>query len=400
MSSTLRIGLLWHSLSSNNLGVGALSLSQIMLLERLSKELGLTLEYSMFGTEGSLEYGPPDLEGRISRYRFSPRNLIDPRLSICSKFRECALIIDIGEGDSFSDIYGAARFGKLALSKMMAHLCRVPLVLAPQTIGPFNNSAARSAATFLLKKAEHVFARDSTSLEYARELAPQARCSAACDLAFLLPYSFSDRPSPAADLHVGLNVSALLYHGGYSRNNQFALGFDYRDFAEKLIDRLCARPDTVLHLVPHVLQTRQPVEDDYEVCRELYSRFPGTRLAPAFGSPSEAKSYISALDFFVGSRMHATIAALSSGVPVVPVAYSRKFRSLFSDLGYDLTIDATETSSADSALSRTLEALDRRESIVVLAEKARQSAAGRLIAYESFLKTALEKLSEQVPQHS
>ena len=38
--------------------------------------------------------------------------------------------------------------------------------------------------------------------------------------------------------------------------------------------------------------------------------------------------------------MHSTIAAFSSGVPVVPMAYSRKFNGLFIDtLGYDHMVD-------------------------------------------------------------
>ena len=37
------------------------------------------------------------------------------------------------------------------------------------------------------------------------------------------------------------------------------------------------------------------------------------------------------MNFFIGSRMHATIAAFSSNVPVFPLAYSRKFNGLFLD---------------------------------------------------------------------
>ena len=37
------------------------------------------------------------------------------------------------------------------------------------------------------------------------------------------------------------------------------------------------------------------------------------------------------MSFFLGARMHSTIAAFSSGVPVLPMAYSRKFNGLFED---------------------------------------------------------------------
>ena len=44
--------------------------------------------------------------------------------------------------------------------------------------------------------------------------------------------------------------------------------------------------------------------------------------------------------------MHATIAAFSSGVPVVPMAYSRKFNGLYVDtLHYDSLVDMKKEST-------------------------------------------------------
>ena len=68
-----------------------------------------------------------------------------------------------------------------------------------------------------------------------------------------------------------------------------------------------------------------------------------------FLTPIDAKDYISGLDFFMGSRMHATIAAFSSGVPVVPIAYSRKFNGLFKDtLEYEYMVDLKNSSNEEA----------------------------------------------------
>ena len=61
---------------------------------------------------------------------------------------------------------------------------------------------------------------------------------------------------------------------------------------------------------------------------------------------SEVKWCISKLDWFVGSRMHATIAALSSGVPCAAIAYSRKFRGVFATLG--VAVMATRSAACSS----------------------------------------------------
>ena len=80
-------------------------------------------------------------------------------------------------------------------------------------------------------------------------------------------------------------------------------------------------------------------------------------VAPRFRTPSEAKTYIAGLDFFMGARMHACIAAFSSGVPVVPMAYSRKFAGLFGTLGYDHTVDCT-TEPNEAILAKTAAAFE------------------------------------------
>jgi len=59
------------------------------------------------------------------------------------------------------------------------------------------------------------------------------------------------------------------------------------------------------------------------------------------------------MDVFVGSRMHATIASFTTGVPTIPVAYSRKFAGFFENLGYQVLVDLTSTGT-DQAVEATL----------------------------------------------
>jgi polysaccharide pyruvyl transferase WcaK-like protein len=52
--------------------------------------------------------------------------------------------------------------------------------------------------------------------------------------------------------------------------------------------------------------------------------------------------------------MHSTIGAFSAGVPVIPVAYSRKFNGLFNTLEYPYYIDAKGPISIEEAIEKTL----------------------------------------------
>src|SRR3546814_1134166 len=83
-------------------------------------------------------------------------------------------ILDIGAGDSFADIYGLKRFLFLWASKMMAVARHVPIMLSPQTIGPFTRQPYRMLAKLALERADCVVARDEESFKVLRELAPRA----------------------------------------------------------------------------------------------------------------------------------------------------------------------------------------------------------------------------------
>lgn len=384
-----KIGLLWHSFTSDNLGVGALSVSHMALLDRVADELGIELSYKVMGTLGGLDYLGCVAKAPVETLLISPRSVAKNPFSLINAFDGCDLVLDLGEGDSFADIYGQKRYLLFALTKLVA-LCKgVPLVLSPQTVGPFATAFARVTARHLLKCSVRVFPRDGLSRRYLEEQGVAANCCEAIDLAFSLPFDRGERFSAGTGkLHLGVNPSALLYNGGYQKNNQFGLVFEYRDFITRLLTPLSSRQDVVLHLVPHVISDTVPVEDDYRTALKIQSAFPRCTVAPRFASPVEAKSYISRLDFFVGSRMHATIAAFSSGVPVLPVAYSRKFRGLFDSLDYPWVVDAT-SEPLDRALERVWLGLERREELAGLVAQGNLLARRKLRGYEDFLREFL-----------
>ena len=151
-------------------------------------------------------------------------------------------------------------------------------------------------------------------------------------------------------INVGLNISGLLWHGGYTGNNELGIKDDYQKSIRRIIDFFLQKENVKLHLVPHVVNQERGLENDYAVSLDIVEEYSNPRiiLSPFFFSPIEAKNYISGLDFFMGARMHSTIAAFSSGVPVIPMSYSRKFNGLFQEtLDYnhfvDLKTDDVET---------------------------------------------------------
>lgn len=384
----IRIGLLWHSGDSGNLGVGALTVANMAIAADVARECGLAPKFTVLGfrDRGSGVLLGPD----VAQYRIGFRELLSPG-GLRKQFAGLDCVLDIGLGDSFTDIYGPRRFSMLWISKALVAMTRRPLVFAPQTIGPFTGKVYRLLARWSMNRASAVVSRDRRSLEVARELAPKAHHVLAADVAFELPFEDRSAQRGGAKKKVGLNVSGLLFREAESGGNRFGLGYDYTVFARKLIADLLARGDVELHLVAHVIDRAYQGDDDAKLADRLAEEFPAAIRAPDFASPSEAKSYISGLDLLVAARMHACIAAFSSGTPVVPVAYSRKFAGLFNMLGFDRMIPV---SGMDEGTARALVLESLEIGPQLQASQAQGSALARdlLAAYRSELRQVFTRI--------
>lgn len=342
------------AINNGNRGCVALSISAMALIDELLTKHDISYTYllpqSGFKDEEEHSF-------KIGNKVVSYISIIDPGVnspvniakhilkhkfysSSTKKLKQSDFILDIGQGDSFADIYGKRRFDWINNMYKIGRKYHKPYCILPQTIGPYKDDAIRKEAVKSIRSCKCVMTRDKQSYDYLKDILPDVKASEIIDVAFFMPYTkknFEDKY-----VHVGLNVSALLWHGGYTRDNQFGLKDDYQKVVRSVIEYFLKIPDVKLHLVPHVVGGERHIENDYAVSYDLCEEYdnPQLVLAPLFLDPVAAKGYISGLDFFMGARMHATIGAFSSGVPVVPMAYSRKFNGLFEDtLNYHHMVD-------------------------------------------------------------
>lgn len=195
----------------------------------------------------------------------------------------------------------------------------------------------------MIERCKAVFVRDSQSKDYVEQIS-KAKPILTTDVAFFLPYEKKEKKDSIK--RVGFNPSGLLWMGGYDGKNQFGLTIDYQDYCKKIIQFLQEQGYEV-HLILHaysktITKGYYHADNDKLAVDALHEIFPNTIVAPYFATPMEAKSYISGMDLFIGARMHATIAAISAGVPVIPFSYSRKFEGLFSSLNYPYVVEGTK----------------------------------------------------------
>lgn len=289
------------------------------------------------------------------------------------------MFCDITGGDSFSDIYGCGRLFRGFLVKRLCQLTGRPYVLLPQTYGPFKSRTARMLARAVLARAEAVYSRDQESLQELRQLMAKRKMRAVpqlCpDIAFVLEPREPQTDFPAKDnlqlktqnsKLIGINISGLLYSGGYTQNNQFGLACDYKRLVKDIITYFARQQDCCVMLVPHVIPDNMPVENDLQASKAVWQSLPKELQEKVFVvdgqyDQNEIKYIIGRCDFFLGSRMHATIAALSQCIPAVGMAYSKKFAGVFQTVGVANYVVDMRSMNESETLTRIEELYQKKE---------------------------------------
>jgi polysaccharide pyruvyl transferase WcaK-like protein len=406
LDKRMKICLLGASFDTGNLGVSALAESSIKVI--LNRWPGA--EVTLLGTgsvEGEHELRVSGRDIRISALqmrfcrnvfmrshfcvlllnavllRLLPwgrlRDLLSAINPYVKRLLEIDKVVDVTGGDSFSDIYGLRRFLIFGfLQKWLVMQFGKELMLLPQTYGPCKRPITRLMARSVLRRASVVYARDHDGVEYARGLlgghSSSGRVRFMPDVAFVLD---SRKPEHIdigglgntrtnGSIVVGLNISGLLFSGGYTQDNMFGFNIDYSELVCSLVDFLMSDERILVLLVPHVFGTDGTIEDDPNACLQVYEEFrkkyPGRMfLTRGQYNHNDIKYVIGLCDFFIGSRMHSCIAALSQSIPAVGIAYSRKFQGVFDSIGLGDCVADAYRCNKDELLFVVRTALERRD---------------------------------------
>jgi polysaccharide pyruvyl transferase WcaK-like protein len=219
-----------------------------------------------------------------------------------------------------------------------------------------------------------ILSRDQDSIKVVEQLTNGRRSAKFCpDVAFVLEsikptntHIEPPLPERKTGCLIGINVNGLVYNGGYTRANMFGLKLDYRAYVGEILRVLLRDPNNRVLLVPHTFAPDGSPESDPAASRELMNSLSGdlrsrVHLVSHPFNQNEIKGVISLCDFFIGTRMHACIAAISQCIPTAAVAYSKKFAGVFDSVGVGECVIDARTVSNEEALRRTTEIFQQRE---------------------------------------
>ena len=361
----MRISIL-NAYDFRNLGDLAIILCQISWLRLHHKDPSILIHSSFWKTNAEIlgaSSVPPLVRPNPSQnallrlfYPFYVTMLFYLRTGLKFKeFSRADFCILSGGGYFYSSnsFFPSRTFFLSALSGILAKKAGVRTFLFPQSIGPINKAVDLWVIKHLCRVLDRIFVRDRTSeLFLSRRGLGTEKTFFVPDIVnampLLLPHFYD-----ASIKTTGLGISVIDY--------SFASSFD----SIALNHYLSVLSNSAAH---YFAQTGEPirlfvqvsipnVDDDLPIAKLLYQlirqRGIPVDIFPV-GSPLE--KYIHAVQgcrFFIGSRMHACIFALSSAVPTIGLAYQPKFFGLFEQYEirrYVYPIQAVSTAWLCSAL--------------------------------------------------
>jgi colanic acid/amylovoran biosynthesis protein len=253
-----------------------------------------------------------------------PRNLCDEIMGVDA-------VLSIG-GDNYSLDY---RLPSLLMgTDRLAMNLGKPVFVWGASVGPFE--AEPHFVPVIrehLAKMRFIGVRESISYEYLTGTLGLKNVIQMADPAFTLVKEPVDTtpfwPQSGENNVIGLNVSPLIER--YKRNGQ-----DLRKETLDFIRDAVAKGFGVL-LTPHVIPFDNSGKNNDAVYMaglldELNDLASAVTIMPSEFNASQIKQVIGQLRFFIGARTHATIAALSSGVPTISISYSVKAKGINKDL--------------------------------------------------------------------
>ncbi|MCA9278749.1 MAG: polysaccharide pyruvyl transferase family protein [Phycisphaeraceae bacterium] len=372
-SAQQHLALFGGGFDTSNLGVSALTVSVIEALQQRLYGYCTTVYDHTHGIRHldalSMESNRVDACGaRWSKAFYRSDSLSNIRFCVrhapwltrpAKRVRHAVAVLDISGGDSFTDLYGIWRYGYVIAPKLIAIENKLPLVLLPQTYGPFQDHGAKAQAEHIVKNATIAIARDERSYDVLKDLLGSAfdphRHLVGVDVAFLLQPKPPKTPLPSrihnwltsdaaerAQSVVGFNVSGLIYNDPERAASRYKFVANYADAVMAFLAKLMSHSECNLLLVPHVITPQGHFESDPHACDQIEQQLvaqlgsdAANRVAvvPPHYDQNEMKWIISRCDWFCGTRMHSTIAGLSTGVSTAAISYSPKTLGVFETCG-------------------------------------------------------------------
>lgn len=194
------------------------------------------------------------------------------------------------------------------------------VIMMPQAMGPFSDKPLANQMRTILRNCDLVFARDSTSLRYAREVCDQDHIKLAPDFTNLLEATYQGRQQIPKDAVCFIPNNKMLEMKPDTDPTQ------YVSFMSSLIKAALALEQNCYVLVHEGI-------GDVNLANAIATKVGEEIEIIQLSSTKDIKAAIGKSKLVISSRFHGLVSALSQGVPVIATGWSHKYQSLLQDYG-------------------------------------------------------------------
>jgi colanic acid/amylovoran biosynthesis protein len=374
---------------SNNEGATAMTLLTINLLKEIL-------------SNPQIKINSPYFYSCLDRSKKLNIEIIDPhKKKRFLDYKNTDLIIDLS-GDMYSDDYGIKSTISYFKGLYIKLLFKKPIIIFPQSIGPFNTKLTKRLAKFVFNHCNVVIPREQITHDLLKEMKIKTLHPIIDDTAFLLnPSSEQEIKKIMKKENIikekGKRLIGLSLSQSIATYSKCETNSKYEEYVKKmvsLVDYLTSKLNANLIFIPHVGGEENKANDDRIMCNLVYSKAKDKEKIRIMQKerywPQEFKGVISKCDLFIGSRMHANIAALSTNVPTIAIAYSHKTYGIMERFNQEKYVCDIMKLSEKELINKINDALKNKKKIIEQLKEKNEKVKGNKEVLKKIILDALE----------
>lgn len=197
-------------------------------------------------------------------------------------------------------------------------ICKKPVMIFSQSIGPINGYLNRQILKFLLERVDYITLRENYSERYLRDILrlQNQNIRVTADATFMLDLNPQKLQFKKRTQKIGITVRQWFFFQSNYYNHYIKVVANFIDYLNEVYDI-----DVILFSFSSV----SGLEDDFTACKDVYNLVQDKKrlkLIQLGNLPlKETTLELLKTDFLIGTRMHSVIFASILGIPSVAISY-------------------------------------------------------------------------------
>lgn len=229
-----------------------------------------------------------------------------------------------------------------------------PVYILGTSVEPIHNVIIDKITKSVLKRVDYIFAREEITESYLNSFLGNKHCQIP-DMAFMLNDgshkiachdSQIDKIKREGKKLFGITVRDWNFPNS---NNPEKTKNNYINAVSDAMGQIIEKYDAYFIFIPQVIV---PYQSDIDTAKHIKNTMNVSHqnrfiIKENDWSPYQIRSIIGQMDFFIGTRMHSNIFALSECVPTLAIAYEKKTNGIMATVGMDkYVLDIDEISES------------------------------------------------------